>query len=521
MIVPVRNDLRRSLVSRAGRWLDWLQADSTIVLCGFLAVFVVVWFASGTIIGMGGSLHDDMLEAYVWGREFQLGYNQHPPFWAWIAGAWFMVFPNTNWSFVLLAVLNSALGLAGAWRLIGLFTSGWERRAAVLLLLCTPFYTFKCYTYNANSIFLSLWPWTYYFFIRAIDTRRPGHAALFGMMVGLCLLSKYYAIVLILSCFGASFAHPAWRQYYRSASPWIAVAVAAILFLPHVVWAVLSHAPPLEYALSRTGIGAASAIANSLNVLIEIALFHVVVAAIVLLSRRPGQDNGAGRLDTVRSGGRVFLTALVFLPVVLTVLFAIGLELKLAAQMAIGIFPLLPLWLLVVVPAVNNRLAFGLAACVAVGTGALSLLASPAVARYTFMWSRNDAAWVLPQKELAREATRLWRSETHAPLRFVGGSKYFGHAVAFYSEDRPSGFVFLSFRQAPWVTPQALLRDGLLAVCLRGDADCIEAATHLMQPGARRMELSLSHAFWGLERAPVTIDIFIIPPHPETQPGAG
>jgi hypothetical protein len=47
----------------------------------------------GAISAAPAAIHNDMAEAYDWGREFQLGYFQHPPFWAWIAGLWFEVFP--------------------------------------------------------------------------------------------------------------------------------------------------------------------------------------------------------------------------------------------------------------------------------------------------------------------------------------------------------------------------------------------------------------------------------------------
>ena len=53
--------------------------------------------------------------------------------------------------------------------LIGRFADGEKRMAATALLLLTPFYTFLSYKYNANSIFLSIWPWTRYFFVRSID----------------------------------------------------------------------------------------------------------------------------------------------------------------------------------------------------------------------------------------------------------------------------------------------------------------------------------------------------------------
>ena len=495
------------------RWLDGLAAGRPAVLWGSLALFAAAWFGYGAITGLGKALHNDLTEAYVWGREFQLGYNQHPPFWAWIAGLWFMVFPHTGWPFVLLAVLNSAIGLVGAWRLIGLFAGGWVRAAAVMLLLCTPFYTFKSYIYNANTIFLSLWPWTYFFFIRAIETRRPGPAAWFGVIVGLCLLSKYYAIVLILTCLGASFAHPAWRPYYRSASPWISIGVAGALFLPHLIWAALSHAPPLEYALGITGIGAVETVTNSVAFLLEVAAFHLAVVAIVLLSRRSNSEGIRG--GTALLGHRTFLAALVFLPVVFTVLFGLGLELRIAGKMVVGVFALLPLWLLRTIPAVNARRACTLAACAAVGTAAIAVLAAPGISLYSFTASRRDPAYLLPQQALAEAATRLWHSETNAPLRFVGGSKYIGNAVAFYSADQPSGFVFLSFREAPWVTPQALHRDGLLTVCVPHDPACFVHAGWVSDPDVRHTVLVLKHTFWGHERAAVPIDVFISPPHPE------
>ncbi len=505
----LQTDVWRTNGAQTPRWLRWAEADRPAVLFGLLAVFVALWFAYEAIPGTAKALHNDMTEAYVWGREFQLGYNQHPPFWAWVAGLWFMVFPRTNWPFILLALLNSAVGLAGAWRLVGLFAGGWTRRAAVLLLLCTPFYTFKSYNFNANSIFLSLWPWTCYFFLRSMDTRRRGAAVLFGAMVGLCLLSKYYAIVLILTCAGASFAHPGWRAYYRSASPWISCGVAAAMFLPHLAWAVLSGAPPVDYALGITGLGLVPMLGNSVSFLLEVAAFNLGVVAVVVLSRRRAE---AGARADLRQPDRAgVLAALVFLPVGITVLFGLALQLQVAGKMVIGVCPLLPLWLLLSVPTVRPRVACAIAAAAVLASSVIALAASPFIARYTFRVSNNEA-WALPQRELAVAATRLWRQETGIPLRLVGGSKFIGNAVAFYSADRPAGFIFLSQRQSPWVTDAALARDGLLAVCLPGDQACTDAATRLMSASSRRTALTLAHTDGDQARAPVTIDVFVIPP---------
>lgn len=134
------------------------------------------------------------------------------PFWAWIAGAWFLLFPKTNAPFVLLEALNSALGLLGAWKLIGLFAKGWTRHAAALMLLATPFYTVMAFKYNANTIFVSLWPWTLFFFVKSLDDMKMRDAILFGGFAAACILSKYYAVILLLTSGLSLIFHPNGRK---------------------------------------------------------------------------------------------------------------------------------------------------------------------------------------------------------------------------------------------------------------------------------------------------------------------
>ena len=177
------------------------------------------------------------------------------PFWAWIAGFWFQLFPTTNVSFIFLAVLNSTLGLFGAWRLIGLFALGKERIAATLLLLATPFYTFLSFKYNANIIFLSLWPWTLYFFVKSLDSMRLRDALAFGVFAALSILSKYFAITLLLTCLASLPFHKNGWKYIVSPLPYAAAGIFSLLVLPHLIWTMSAGAPPVAYAMSLTGKG--------------------------------------------------------------------------------------------------------------------------------------------------------------------------------------------------------------------------------------------------------------------------
>ena len=73
--------------------------------------FVAVWLAFLMIAYVGGDLHSDVLETWTLGRSMEWGYSKHPPLMGWVARAWTLVFPLTNWSFRLMSeFVVSALG---------------------------------------------------------------------------------------------------------------------------------------------------------------------------------------------------------------------------------------------------------------------------------------------------------------------------------------------------------------------------------------------------------------------------
>ena len=309
-----------------------------------LAGFTVLCAAALAIGNAPVPILHDMSEPYAWGRQFQLGYNQHPPFWAWICGAWFAVMPRALWSFAALDAVNAAIGLAGAWALIGDFARGPRRVAAFCLLLLTPIYTLGAYKYDANTIFLSVWPWTTHAFLVALRTRRLAPSLAFGALVGVALLCKYYAVLLVALCALAALATRDGRAWLMSSRPWIAAAVAAAVFAPHAVWLLETGAPPLRYFGSASGLDTAlvwrSALASAGNV----ALNFIGVAAVLAyfawsqrkVSRAPAPDPEATRLLLILGLG----------PLVLTFVAGVALRVRLTPEMPIGVLALAPLLLI-------------------------------------------------------------------------------------------------------------------------------------------------------------------------------
>ena len=495
-----------------GAALAGAREPGVAIVLALLAAFVAVWTLYFALSDAGSAIHHDMAEAYVWGREFQFGYNQHPPFWAWVCGLWFSVLPRAGWSFALLSSLNAGLGLCGAWMLVGNFAGGARRIAATALLLLTPFYTFLAYKYNANSIFLSLWPWTLHFFVRSLERQRIADSLLFGLFMGLALMSKYYALILAATCLLAAVQHPDRRGYFASASPYASAAVAAAICAPHLWWLLTSGAPPVQYLakVSGRGFGATAgfAAATLLGALAQNGLVLAVVAWAARLSPREWLDSARRQWRAPRFR---LMATLALAPLALTIVAALVLRTKVSTNMTIGVFSLVPLLAMEIAGGASaarlGRLAPRLAAALCLG--ALALSPGIGVGK---AWFASDSAATQPRRELAAEATRLWREATRAPLAYVGGSFPYDNALAFYSEERPHAFERFDFFRNRWVTPAALAEHGLLAVCVADDRACLAATARYATQESTRTELSLAHTALGHSGAPVSFIVTAIPP---------
>lgn len=481
-------------------------------ILAFLGAFVAIWALYFAVAEAPVAIKHDMAEAYAWGRELQLGYNQHPPFWAWICGLWFLIFPRTEWAFGLLSSLNAGIGLWGAWMLIGDFAEGRKRMAAWLLLLLTPLYTFYAYKYDANIIFLSIWPWALHYFMKSMQSRTIGSAIAFGMLIGIALISKYYALILIATCFLAALQHHSRRKYFASASPYIAAIAAAVVCAPHVWWLLTHRAPPVRYLESVTGWPWPYIVAHAKNALFDALGMNLgvvlVVALVAWTSRRDGL--AASRPNPRSPTFRVLIT-LTLTPLVLTIASALALRTTIKSEMVIGTFPLVPLLVIEVIGVQHidrlYRISARLAAAVTLG----ALVLSPVIA-----WSRTYLSPIAmdatPFQEVALEATNIWHNRTSLPLAYVAGTDWYENATAFYSPDRPHVFVHFDYSRNLWVTPEDIAKHGLLSICVSNDEVCLSATAKFATPQTTRTDLAAAHEFWGHVAKLVHFVVTVIPP---------
>jgi Dolichyl-phosphate-mannose-protein mannosyltransferase len=481
-------------------------------ILGCFAAFVAAWGAYLAITNAPVSIHHDMSEAYMWGREFQLGYNQHPPFWAWVCGLWFLLLPRAGWSFALLCSINAGVGLCGSWRLIGDFAAGKKRQTALILLLVTPFYTFLSYKYNANLIFLSIWPWMAHFFVRSLERRTLAESILFGMVAGFALMSKYYALILVATCFIAALQHPARSRYFASAAPYVAVAVAAAVCAPHLWWLIANRAPPLRYLASVSGQDWSFLISHAADTIFGALWMNLAVFIAVAYASRAQPREWLRSLRRQRRKPRFRLLAtLALAPLILTVAAAFALRTRISPEMILGIFPLTPLLLLEVSGAGNIDRLYRIGSRLAVAVSLAALVLSPAIALTKTYWTANSKK-ADPYQEVALAATSLWRERTSLPLAYVAGSDWYENALAFYSPEHPHGFVHFDYALNLWVTPELIAKNGLLSVCRKEDSDCLASTASFITPQSTQTPIALARKFWGHVARTVDFVVTIIPP---------
>lgn len=488
------------------------EAAGSLRLLLLLAGFVLVWTLYFSITEAPVAIKHDMAEAYAWGRQFQLGYNQHPPFWAWVCGAWFSLLPRRLWAFALLSALNAAVGLWGAWAAIGDFAAGAARRAAFALLLATPLYTFYAYKYDANIIFISIWPWTIHAFMTSLRSRRTRDAAGFGVCAGLALMSKYYALILLFACFLAALIHPARRRYFASAAPYVAMLTALLVVSPHLWWLIAHRAPPLRYLHSITDWPWAWILRDAWQALGGILGMNAAPMALAAwFAWRGGRAAQAGLSAPSGEPAIHLLAVLTLVPPALTLASGLLLRTRIKSEMMAGAFPLLPLLAIALArPLGIDRLArLATRLAVTVSLGALAVAPGFAYWRLAYAPATRKAQ---PFPEAARAATRIWHAHVAAPLRYVAGSAWYDIETAFYSPDRPHAFVGFDYADNLWVTPAKLARDGLLSICRADDATCLADTARFATPASTRTELTVARQVWGYRARAVRLIVTVIPP---------
>jgi 4-amino-4-deoxy-L-arabinose transferase-like glycosyltransferase len=473
-----------------------------------LVAYCAAWSLYGALAKGSQDIHFDMGEMFAWSRDAGIGTPKHPPLSAWLVRAWFSLFPQTDWSYYLFAMMLATFALWVAWRVSEHYLDGEKRVAGLLLLIFVPFFNFHALKFNANTILIPLWALTTWFFLRSFETRSVIWAALAGTAATAAMMGKYWSIFLLAGLGVAALADPRRAQYFRSAAPWVTIAVGAILFAPHVAWIVANDFAPFTYAVVAHQSTLASSALSGLGFLLGVAAYVAAPIVIALVLTRPSMA-AIGDSIWPRTPERRLVLIAFLAPLILPALATVLMKVEIVSLWAMSAMTLLPVVLLSSPLVALPRRATVWLLAAAIVFPLLMVAASPFIA----VWIHREGVpnYATHYRLLAEAIDKTWRETTNAPLRYVGSYTNIVNGVVFYLPGRVSTLDIVGPSATPWADEASVARAGIALVCPEAEAICMHFLNQRAGSLPRRAVM-LSRRHWGVGDKPMRYVIVVVPP---------
>ncbi len=189
-----------------------------------------------TLWALDLGLYGDEAYYFTWSLEPAFGYFSKPPVVAWLIAGTSAILGDT-----VLGVKAGSLLLypATALLLFGVGSRLYGPRAgaaAAAMFATLPGVFLGSLVINTDVPLLFFWALSMWLLLRALDRDRAREWMAVGAAVGLGLLSKY-TMILFPACAGLYLlVSPAHRHLWARPGPYLALALAGLLFLPNLVW---------------------------------------------------------------------------------------------------------------------------------------------------------------------------------------------------------------------------------------------------------------------------------------------
>ncbi len=496
-------------LSRHRGWLALIEAYPGRAFAGFLALHAAVWTALPALLYPNLPL--DLIEALMYGREWQLGYDKLPPLPWWLVQIAYQL-AGRDFAYYLLAEISVcaafALVYAAARPLVGAVGA----LVSVLIIDGLHYLNYTAAKFNHDVIQLPFWALAGLSFHRALREGRRADWLLLGLALGLSLWAKYFVVALLAPMVAFALADREARKALATPGPYIAAAVALVTVAPHVVWLIKTDFLPLAYAEHRALLprGWYDHLWHPLQFAVSQLFFmlpSLIVAAPLFVPRRRPDE-----LDTMTSADafdRRIVTWLAFGPMVTVLAMAAISGRGVVAMWGYPLWLFLGLWLVVQARAAPRA---RLARIVATWAIVFICLALAFAGNYGVLpqYDHRYRAVFFPGGSLGREITELYHDKTGRKLAYVIGTMWDAGNLAHYSPDRPRVLVDGEPERAPWIDLADLRRKGAVVVWTAGDLrhlpkqyEDIAAGAEVQQPlllHFRRGDSNL-YAGWAILKA--------------------
>jgi hypothetical protein len=185
---------------------------------------------------------------YVAGaRRLAFGYVDHPPLSLVLLRPVIDVFGTSLWSIRLLPAVAGAVMVL----LVGLIARelGGRRFAQAIAMTAAigaPIYLGLNHVFSMNAFDLIVWPAAALIVVRLAQSPSPRLWLGLGIVLGLGLQNKI-SVIWLIGGLGAGLLLTGHRSWLRTRWPYLAGALAALIFLPYIGWQIVHGFPTVEF----------------------------------------------------------------------------------------------------------------------------------------------------------------------------------------------------------------------------------------------------------------------------------
>jgi hypothetical protein len=491
-----------------------LAQNPTILVALLLGVQIIVWTLVPSLTHTSPPL--DVVEGYMWGREWVLATYKHPALPSWALEATRLVTGAIGWPAYLLSQACVAATFLFVY-LLGRELMGPSRAAAgTLLLTGVVFYAWPTTEFNHNVAELPIWAamaWTLW---HAVKQRGMGLWVLLGALAALGMYAKFASALLLVTMA----AWMAWDRTARSSfltpGPWLSLVTFAILLAPLVHWLFANDFAPLHYAALRS---AGSWHGGPYKFILNTALNLLGVGAMLgvaglIRTRHESGESPTSEDAAIDARATTYLTALTAGPLAIAIGGALIVGASLKPAWASAMFNWAGLLAIALTaprfgPRALQRIAASAASLLIVVPIGYALIVLAVPERHgTHMRVR----W--PQTEIARRMESIWVQRTGRPLRIVSGDDWIAGLIGVSAKGQPSLLNRGERALSPWIDAERLQRQGMLIVW-DVNKDRIPPA---LGPLVAARPQGQEHFLWpGAAAGELTIGYVIVAPNLATQ----
>jgi 4-amino-4-deoxy-L-arabinose transferase-like glycosyltransferase len=439
-----------------------------------LALHFAVWTVLPALFY--ANLPLDLIEALIYGRQWQLGYDKLPPLPWWLVEIVHRLF-GADIAYYALAqavvVIAFALVFATARPVVGAAGA----LVAVLIVDGLHYFQYTAVKFNHDVMQLPFWALAGYAFHLALTRERLGAWFLLGLAFGGALWAKYFVVVLAAPYALFMLFDRRARRALATPGPWLALGVALLIAAPHLLWLLQTDFLPFAYASHR-----AAPVRGLFDHVLHPALFvlsqiffalpSLFIAAALFWPRSEANPLPAVerfQAEAAHAFDHRIVTLIAFGPglavIALTAISGRGA----VAMWGYPLWLFVGLWIVMVSRAVLD--AERMTRIVGAWAAVFALFIVIFVANYSLLpfFDHRYRAVLFPGDKLGAALTQRFRAATGAPLGYVIGSMWDGGNLAHYSPDQPQVLIDGAPDRAPWIDLDDVRKNGAVVVWTQGD----------------------------------------------------